>query len=49
MSQPTYEPAVIGFYRIIGVLLNVLPRRRDQLMQHAGVDRAGMGDHFGAA
>jgi hypothetical protein len=41
-----FEPAVISFDRVVRVLLDVVPRRRDQLLEHAGVDRGGVGDHL---
>ena len=44
-SQPALELTVIGFYRIVGVLLDVVPRGRDQLVEHAWVDGGGVGDH----
>jgi hypothetical protein len=34
------ELAVIGLDRIIGVLLDVVPRRRDQVVEDGGVDGA---------
>jgi hypothetical protein len=38
------QSTVIGLDRIIGVLLDVVPRLRDQLVEHGGVDRGGVGD-----
>src|SRR4051812_50046923 len=37
---------MIGFYRVVGVLLDVVPRRGAGLSQHAGIDRRGVGDHL---
>jgi hypothetical protein len=34
------EETVIGFYRVVRVPLDVVPRRRQQLIQYAGIDRA---------
>ena len=45
-SQPVFELAVVSFDRVVGVLLDVTPCRRDQLVEHAGVDRSGVGDDF---
>ena len=45
-SQPAFELTVIGFYRIIRVLLDVMPRRRQQLIDHGGIDRRGVSDHL---
>ncbi len=39
-SQPAFELAVIGLDRIVGVLLNVVPRGRQQLVEHTRVDGA---------
>jgi hypothetical protein len=41
-----FELAVIGLDRVVRVLLDVVPCLRDQLIQHAGVDRVGVGDHL---
>jgi hypothetical protein len=38
-SESVFELAVIGFDRIVGMLFNVMPRRRDQLLEHGRVDR----------
>ena len=38
--------AVIGLDRIVGVLLDVVPRRRNQFLQDAGVGRCGVGGHL---
>jgi hypothetical protein len=35
---------VIGFYRIVRVLLGVLPCHGNQLIENGGVDRRGIGD-----
>jgi hypothetical protein len=35
-SQPVFQPAVISLDRIVGVLLDMVPRRRDELVEHAG-------------
>jgi hypothetical protein len=37
---------VIGLDRIVGVPLDVMPSRGDQFIEHAGVDRGGVGDHL---
>jgi hypothetical protein len=34
-SQPVFQLAVIGFDRIIGIPFDVVPRLRNQLIQHA--------------
>jgi hypothetical protein len=44
--QPVLELTVIGFDRFVRVLLDVVPRGGNQLSEHAGVDRRGVGDHF---
>jgi hypothetical protein len=41
-----FESAVVSLDRVVGVLLDVVPRLRDQLVEHAGVDRGGGGDHL---
>jgi hypothetical protein len=38
---------MIGLHRVIGVPLDVVPRRRDQLVEHRRVDRCAVGDHLG--
>ena len=38
-SEPVFELAVIGLDRIVRVPLDVMPRRRDQLVEHGRVDR----------
>jgi hypothetical protein len=40
------QSTVIGLDRIIGILLDVVLRLRDQFFQDAGVDRGGVGDHL---
>jgi hypothetical protein len=45
-SQPVLEPAVSGLDRVVSVLLGVVPGRRPQLIQYAGIDRRGVGDDF---
>jgi hypothetical protein len=37
---------VIGFYRIVRVLLDVVPRRGNQLLHDAGIDRRSVSDHL---
>ena len=37
---------MIGFYRVVRVLLDVTPRGGNQLIQYGGVDGGGVGDHF---
>ena len=39
-SHPALELTVIGFYGVVGVLLDVVPRRGDQFVEHAGIDGA---------
>jgi hypothetical protein len=39
-----FELAVVGLDRIVHVSLDVVPRLRDQLVEHPGVDRRGVGD-----
>jgi hypothetical protein len=41
-----FEPTVVSLDRIIGVLLHVVPGGRDELVEHARVDRGGVGDHL---
>lgn len=45
-SEPVLELPVIRLDRIIGVLLDVMPHRRKQLLEHARVDRSSVGDHL---
>ena len=45
-SESVFELAVIGLDRIVRVSLDVMPRRRDQLVEHGRVDRGGVGDHL---
>jgi hypothetical protein len=40
-----FQLAVIGLDRIVRVLLDVMPRRGQQLGEHAGIDGRGVGDH----
>jgi hypothetical protein len=35
-SQPGFQPAVISFDGVVGVLLEYVPRRRDELIDDAG-------------
>ena len=35
-----FEPAVIGLYPVIGIPFHVVPRRRDQLVEHPRIDGA---------
>jgi hypothetical protein len=37
---------VIGLDRIVLILLDVVPGRGKQLVEYAGVDRRGVGDHL---
>ena len=46
-SGPVLELAVISLDRIVGMPFDVVPRRRDQVVGRAGVDRGGVGDHLG--
>jgi len=41
-----FQPAVVGFDRIVGEPFDVMPGRRDQLVEHPRVDRGGVGDHL---
>ena len=43
-SQPMFELAVIGLDRIVGVPFDVMPRRRDQFLEHGRVDGGRVGD-----
>jgi hypothetical protein len=43
-SQPALELAVIGLDRIIRILLDVMPRRGQHLIENGGIDRRGVGD-----
>ena len=45
-SEPVLELTVIGLDRIVRVPFDVMPRRRDQLLKHARIDRGGVGDHL---
>jgi len=47
-SQPAFELTVVGFYRIVGVLPDVVPRRRSQLLQSLARLREKSGDDAGA-
>jgi hypothetical protein len=38
-SQPVFEPAVVGLDPVVGVLLDVMPRRRHHLVEDPRVDR----------
>jgi hypothetical protein len=40
------ELTVVGFNGVVGVLLDVVPRRRHQFVEHGGVDRCGAGHHL---
>jgi hypothetical protein len=42
-SEPVFELAVIGLYRIVCVLLDVVPRLRDQLVKQPGIPPAVVG------
>jgi hypothetical protein len=42
-----FEPSVVGLNRVVDVPLDVVPRRRDQFVEHDWVDRGGDGDHLG--
>jgi hypothetical protein len=37
---------VVGLDRIVGVSFDVVPGRRDELLEHGRVDRGGVGDYF---
>jgi hypothetical protein len=41
------ELAVVGLDRVVRILLDVIPRRGQQLIKGRGVDRGGVGDHLG--
>jgi hypothetical protein len=41
--EPGFEPAVISFDTVVGVLLGHVQRRRDQLVQHPQVRRRLVG------
>jgi hypothetical protein len=43
-SAVVFELTVIGFDRIVGMPFDVVPGLRDQLIQHGGVGRGGVGD-----
>jgi hypothetical protein len=40
------ELTVIGLDRVVRVPLDVVPGRRQQLIQHPGIDRRSVGDHL---
>jgi hypothetical protein len=42
-----FEAAVVGLYSVVRVLLDVMPRRRQQFIENARVDRCLVGDHLG--
>jgi hypothetical protein len=42
-SQPTFKPAVVGLNSVVAYLLDVVPRRRQQIVEHSRVDRGGVG------
>ena len=45
--EPVFQSAVVGLDRVIREPLDVMPGRRDQLVEHHRVDRGCVGDHFG--
>jgi len=42
-AQPGLEPAVIGFDNVVGVLLEHVPSPRNEVVDHARVDRCPVG------
>jgi len=46
-SEPVLELAVVGFHPVVGVAFDVVPRRRDQFIEHHRVHRRSVGDHLG--
>lgn len=45
-SEPALELTVVGFDRVVRVLLDVVPRRAQQLIEYGWVDRSGVGNHL---
>ena len=45
-SQPGFQPPMVGFNRVVGVLLGDVVRGRQQLTQHAGVGRCPVRAHL---
>ena len=41
--QPAFEPTVIGVYDVIRVMLEDMPRSRDELIDHARIHRCPVG------
>ena len=37
-SEPGLQPSVVGLHRVVRVDLRVMEGRREQLVEHAGVD-----------
>ena len=46
-SGLAFELTVVDFDRIVGVLVKVVPRRQQQLVEDGQSDRCGVGDHLG--
>jgi hypothetical protein len=44
--QPGFEPAVVGFDSVVGVLLEHVTRTWGQLVDHARIDRRPVGGHL---
>jgi hypothetical protein len=45
-SQPSLELTVIGLDRVVRVLLDVMPGRRQEFVDHSRVERCDVGDHL---
>ncbi|WP_243710129.1 hypothetical protein [Micromonospora sp. KC213] len=45
-SEPVLELAVVGLDRIVGMPFDVVPRRRDQVLEHPRIERVRVGDNF---
>jgi hypothetical protein len=45
--QPGFQPAVVGFYRVVGVPLGDVQRRRDQLVQDPRISGSLVGGDLG--
>jgi hypothetical protein len=46
-SRPRLQPTMIGFDRVVGVLLHHMPRLRHHLVEHPRVGRCPVGGHLG--
>jgi hypothetical protein len=46
-SEPVLELAVVGLDAVVGVAFDVVPRRRNQLVEDCRIHRRRVGDHLG--